>query len=149
VDKSIYIGTATCVISIAIGAGVQIAVGIGIITQANALYFLIGTGVLFLVGVGFLVHGIRLKPKTTSSVSIINPQLGGNLKTTNPSIPKLFHAVICDDLRESGLIAWGAFVATHVTPDPHVFRYWYPDDFPWPYYIFCGYWGRGKQVSCY
>lgn len=116
-DKSIYIGTATCVISIAIGAGVQIAVGIGIITQANALYFLIGTGVLFLVGVGFLVHGIRLKPKTTSSVSIINPQLGGNLKTTNPSIPKLFHAVICE-ITGIGLIAWGAFVATHVTPDP-------------------------------
>ena len=116
-DKSIYIGTAACIISIAIGAGIQIAVGIGMITQANAIYFLIGAGVLFLVGVGFLVHGLRLKPKSMPSIPTVNPQLGTIPKTTNPSTHKLIHAIICEILG-AGLIVWGAFVATHTTPEP-------------------------------
>lgn len=113
-DKSIYIGTATCVISIAIGAVIQILVGIGTITQANAIYFLIGAGVLFLIGIGFLVHGIRLKPKATSSISIVSPQSGAIPKTANPSTHKLVHALICE-MVGVGLMAWGAFTATRGT----------------------------------
>ncbi|MCJ7790882.1 MAG: hypothetical protein MUP49_00455 [Dehalococcoidia bacterium] len=118
-DKSIYIGTATCVISIAIGAGIQIMVGIGGITQANAIYFLIGAGVLFLTGIGFLVYGLRLKPKVMPSISTVSPQLGTIPKTTNPSTHKLVHALICE-IVGVGLMVWGAFIVIDKTLAPTI-----------------------------
>ena len=86
------------------------------ITQANAIYFLIGTGILFLIGIGFLVHGFRLKPKAISSTSTAIPQSGAIPKIANPSTHKLLHALICE-IVGVGLMAWGAFMATQNTQE--------------------------------
>ena len=89
--KDINIAIATCIISIAFGSAVAIAVGAGMITQTNATYLLIGCGILFLVGVIFLIRGI-VKPKEVLSYPI-NQQ--SNIKITNQSNqPQQFHILL-------------------------------------------------------
>jgi hypothetical protein len=110
VDKSIPIGIAALIISITAGAGVTIAVGVGMITQANAIYFLIAIGVLFLVGISFLVYGIWSKPKATPSIPTAGPQSGAIPKTAKSSTHKLIQAIICE-IAGMGLMVGGALMA--------------------------------------
>jgi len=107
VGKDINIAIATCIISIAFGSAVAIAVGAGMITQTNATYLLIGCGILFLVGVIFLIRGI-VKPKEVLSYPI-NQQ--SNIKITNQSTHKLFHSIICE-IVGAGLIVCGAYIVS-------------------------------------
>lgn len=113
-DKSISVGIATCIISAAVGAGIQIAVVMEMITQVNAIYYLIGTCILFFVGLGFLIKGIRSKPKTMLLPSAIRPQ--STYKATNPLTHRLLHAIICE-LVGVGLMVGGAFISIKYTSD--------------------------------
>jgi len=116
VDKTISIGIATCIISSVLGAGVLIAVSLEMITPTNAIYCFIGLGILLLVGIGFLVYGIRLRPKSISSIPTVNPQLGTIPKTTNPSNHKLAHSIICE-ISGMGLMVGGALMVSRNTSD--------------------------------
>jgi len=118
-DKSISIGVASCILSIAIGAGIQFAVVMGMITQVNAIYFLIGAGALFLIGIGLLVRGARQEPKTTSSISIVNPQVGTIPKTTNSANHKFVQSIIAE-IAGVGIILGGAFVALRNPSEGHI-----------------------------
>jgi hypothetical protein len=114
-------GIGTIVMSIAVGIIPQVLVIKGIITQANANYWLIGAGILFLTGVYLLIHGIIFKPKTTSSVLPINSQ--EDLAKEAARIQLSAAQILSDGYRESrranriirfillfvglGLIVWG------------------------------------------
>ncbi len=106
--KNVSIGIATCVISIAVAGFVQIAVGTGMITQANAIYFYIGLGILFLVGIGFLIYGIQLDTKSTAQLPI-RYQANAILPKVNPYRYKLFHAIL-GEFTGLGLMIGGALI---------------------------------------
>jgi len=69
VVKSLYKGIGTIIISIVIGVVPQVLVVKGMITQANANYWLIGAIALLLLGVYLVISGTVLKSKTTQLVS--------------------------------------------------------------------------------
>ena len=68
-DKDVSKGIGTIIISVVAGIALQILVVKGMITQANANYWLIGAIILLFLGVYLVIRGTVLKSKSTPSVS--------------------------------------------------------------------------------